>query len=65
MDVNMKDPQQRYEPSAAELLVEAHRQLVKSVANEEDSYSLAQPSPLRYVPSITLDRTGGPEGTLR
>jgi hypothetical protein len=39
-------------------MMEAHQQLTAayafdySLAQEQDSFSLAQPSPLRYVPSI-------------
>lgn len=39
-------------------MIEAHRQLMAAhsfdlaLAYEQDTYSLAQPSPLRYVPSI-------------
>lgn len=38
-------------------LMEAHRTLIHSAANDQDSYSLAQPSPDRYVPSFATDRT--------
>ena len=43
-------------------LVEQHQQLIATyalqVAPETDSYSLAQPSPYRFVPSIASNRTG-------
>ena len=43
-----------------ESLVEAHRRLIRSSAGEQDNHSLAQPSPLRYVPSRATDRTSTP-----
>ena len=62
----MKDSQQWNEPTTiADFLVKAHRELVKSAAKEDDSYSLAQPSPLQYVPNITTDHTSQPEDTPR
>jgi hypothetical protein len=42
---------------SARRLMESHRRLVHPRARENDSHSLAQPSPLRYVPSITTDHT--------
>jgi hypothetical protein len=44
-------------PAQIETLIAAHRELIRSIAQEDDSLSLAQPSPLRYVPNITTDRT--------
>lgn len=38
-------------------LVDLHRTMIGSVATERDTFSLAQPSPLRYVPSFTTDHT--------
>ncbi len=42
-------------------LMEAHRQLIATygvdIAQEEDTYSLAQPSPFRFVPTIATDQT--------
>jgi len=46
-------------------LIETHRVLIRSVAKEDDNYSLAQPSPLRYVPSITTDHTAPVENTSK
>jgi hypothetical protein len=46
-------------------LIDAHSTLIKSVATDQDSFSLVQPSPLKYVPSITTNRTFiGPEDRL-
>lgn len=50
-------------PEAEETLdlVEQHRQLIAlyglTVAQEQDTYSLAQPSPFRFVPAITSNGT--------
>jgi hypothetical protein len=44
----------------AESLMEMHRRLIHSSANEEDNSSLAQPSPLRFAPSKTTDCTETP-----
>jgi hypothetical protein len=50
-------------PPTEELLelIEAHRNLVAMYgcdpAREEDSYSLAQPSPFRFVPTIASNQT--------
>ena len=42
-------------------LMEAHRKLMAMYgyipAREEDTYSLAQPSPFRFVPTIASNRT--------
>ena len=46
-----------------ESLVEAHKKLIRSSAEDQDTYSLAQPSPLRYVPSRATDRTETPGGS--
>jgi hypothetical protein len=43
-------------------LVNAHSKLIHSAATDQDDFSLAQPSPLKYVPSIASDKTTiGPE----
>lgn len=43
---------------ATRLLMEAHARLVQSIeSSNNDSWSLAQPSPLRFVPSIVTDST--------
>jgi hypothetical protein len=45
-----------------EELVNAHQKLIHSAAMDQDDFSLAQPSPLKYVPSIASDKTTiGPE----
>lgn len=42
-------------------LVEAHRLLMEmygyELAQEHDTFSLAQPSPLRYVPTVASNQT--------
>ena len=42
-------------------LIETHRQLAlnygSELAQENDSYSLAQPSPYRYVPTVASNQT--------
>lgn len=38
-------------------LMNAHSALIRSTAAEHDTFSLAQPSPFKYVPSITTNRT--------
>jgi hypothetical protein len=48
-------------------LMEAHRSLVETYgyepAQEADTFSLAQPSPFRYVPTIATNHTAPlPEG---
>lgn len=53
MPENLMPPTQAEEPLD---LMEMHRQLVEqggfAYAQEQDTYSLAQPSPFRFVPSI-------------
>lgn len=60
MDTFIQTPEPEVETS--ESLMELHRKLVLSSAGEQDSYSLAQPSPLRYMPSLAADRTDMPPG---
>lgn len=42
-------------------LIEAHRKLMTMYgcvpAQEDDTYSLAQPSPFRFIPTIASNRT--------
>lgn len=57
----MSDNQQTQAPDGIDYLIETHGLLFKSVAGDDDLQSLVQPSPLRYVPSITTDRTSQPE----
>jgi hypothetical protein len=38
-------------------LINTHSTLIHSAAADDDSFSLAQPSPLKYVPNITTNRT--------
>jgi hypothetical protein len=49
-----------FSPEALEL-IEAHRTLMAryriALANESDDYSLAQPSPYPFVPSVASDGT--------
>jgi hypothetical protein len=48
------------ENADAEALMEAHRLLLAAytygLAQEQDTYSLAQPSPYRFVPSIASNQ---------
>ena len=54
----MKDAKQHENSSTAMSLMEAYRLLISVPSGkEQDSYTLAQPSPMRYVPSITTDHT--------
>ena len=45
------------------LLMDAHAQLVQSLqlSASEDHWSLAQPSPFRFVPSVVTDSTTVPD----
>lgn len=38
-------------------LVNIHQMLIHSTATDDDTFSLAQPSPLKYVPSITTNQS--------
>lgn len=54
-------PEEALEHEDILVLIEAHRKLVSSfgidAGREEDTYSLAQPSPYRFVPTIAASQT--------
>lgn len=62
MNKNNLPPQEQLPQQTAETikLMEAHRQMIGTygyaVATEHDTYSLAQPSPFRFIPTIATDR---------
>ena len=62
-----ENPSSTPQPAETIDLVEAHRLLMETygyeLAREDDTFSLAQPSPFRYVPTIASNHTAPlPEG---